>query len=200
MLAFLITATIIELTPGPNMTWLAVLGATRGRAAALAAVAGICLGLAFAGIISGIGVAALLSSFPILLTALRWAGTFYLFYLAYDAWQDSDETTLDVDQPNSVYFVQGLVSNALNPKAYLFYAAILPQFFNTPYDPLHEVIVLTFLYVGVATIIHTMIAVLSGNIAGWLARSPHAKIVRRALAIAIAIAAIWFFISTGVTK
>jgi threonine/homoserine/homoserine lactone efflux protein len=200
MLAFLITATLIELTPGPNMTWLAVLGATRGRTAALAAVAGICIGLAFAGIIAGIGLSAVLGSFPILLTALRWAGTLYLFYLAYDAWQDSDDTVLDADQPSSVYFVQGLVSNALNPKAYLFYAAILPQFFNTSYDPLHEVIVLTFLYVSIATIIHTMIALLSGSIADWLARSPNAKTARRTLAIAIALAGVWFFISTGIVK
>jgi threonine/homoserine/homoserine lactone efflux protein len=200
MLAFIITSLVIELTPGPNMTWLAVLGATRGRLAAFAAVAGICLGLAFAGFISGIGLSVLLTSFPMLLTALRWAGTLYLFYLAYDAWQDSDHDHLDADQPASVYFAQGLVSNALNPKAYLFYAAILPQFFTAANDPMHDLIFLTLVYVAVATIVHSLIALMAGSLAGWLARSPQARAFRRILAVAIALAAIWFFISTGTFK
>lgn len=197
MYAFVITAIIIELTPGPNMTWLAVLGATRGRFAALAAVAGICIGLAFAGLVAGLGLSIVLTSFPMMLTALRWAGTAYLFYLGYDAWQNSEQAEFDADQPASVYFVQGLVSNALNPKAYLFYAAILPQFFNPANEPMHEVIILTTIYVGVATVIHSLIALLSGSIAGWLASSPRAKTFRRILALAIVAAAIWFFISTG---
>jgi threonine/homoserine/homoserine lactone efflux protein len=200
MLAFVLTAILVELTPGPNMTWLAVLGATRGRGAALAAVLGICVGLAFAGIVAGVGLSAVLSAFPILLTALRWAGTLYLFYLAYDAWQDSDEVNHDADQPSSVYFVQGFVSNALNPKAYLFYAAILPQFFNNSDYAINQVITLTSIYVLIATIIHSAIAIMSGSIAGWLERSPYAITLRKTLAIAIACAGVWFFISTGMLK
>jgi threonine/homoserine/homoserine lactone efflux protein len=200
MLPFIMTAILIELTPGPNMTWLAVLGATRGRYAALAAVAGICVGLGFAGIVAGIGLSTLLSTFPFLLMALRWAGTLYLFYLAYDTWQDSAEVHHDADQPSSVYFVQGLVSNALNPKAYLFYAAILPQFFNGPENAMGQVISLTAIYVLVATIIHSIIAITSGSIADWLERSPHAVTFRKIMAISIAIAAVWFFISTGMLK
>lgn len=59
--SFLLASILIELTPGPNMTWLAVLGAARGRKIALAAVAGICLGLAVAGIVAGVGLTAVLT-------------------------------------------------------------------------------------------------------------------------------------------
>ena len=45
VLEFLAASLLIELTPGPNMAWLALLGASRGRLAALAAVAGVALGL-----------------------------------------------------------------------------------------------------------------------------------------------------------
>lgn len=38
---FLAAAILIELTPGPNMAWLALLGASRGRFAALTAVVGV---------------------------------------------------------------------------------------------------------------------------------------------------------------
>jgi len=197
MWAFLVTATIIELTPGPNMTWIAVLGATRGRTAALAAVVGIALGLALAGLIAGLGLTVVFDNFPSLMTALRYAGTLYLFYLAYDAWTDAAQIETISAKPNSAFFLQGFISNALNPKAYLFYAAILPQFQITADHPYQQLAFLTALYVAVATFIHAMIALLAGSISDWLATSPSAQKLRRALAIAIALAAIWFFISTG---
>jgi len=196
MLAFIIAATLIELTPGPNMTWLAVLGATRGRKPALAAVAGICLGLAMAGLVAGLGLTLLFQAFPSLLTALRYAGTFYLFYLAYDAWQDSTKPPQVAARSHSAFLVQGFVSNALNPKAYLFYAAILPQFLTTA-NQTREIALLTAIYVVVATSIHFFIALAAGSLADWLAHAPQAQTLRRAMALAIAAAAIWFFFSTG---
>jgi threonine/homoserine/homoserine lactone efflux protein len=200
MWAFIATSAIIELTPGPNMTWLAVLGATRGRLAALAAVAGIGLGLAFAGLVAGLGLTLLFDNFPSLLTALRIAGTLYLFYLAYDTWIDAEGMKPVTDKPNSGYFYQGFISNALNPKAYLFYTAILPQFLTIPDQPRREIALLTAIYVAIATAIHAGIGLAAGSISGWLAHSPQAIAIRRALALVIALAAIWFFYSTGYLK
>ena len=200
MWAFLLTAIILELTPGPNMTWLAVLGATRGRTAALAAVAGIALGLALAGLIAALGLTILFDNFPSLMTALRLAGTFYLFYLAYDAWNDAAQVEQITAKPKVAFFRQGFISNALNPKAYLFYAAILPQFITISDHPNQQLALLTAIYVAVATFIHAAIGLLAGGISSWLAHSPSAQNVRRALAIAIALTAIWFFISTGHLK
>ncbi len=200
MLEFIVASIIIELTPGPNMTWLAVLGATRGRASALAAVGGICLGLAFAGLVAGLGLTLLFDNYPSLITGLRWVGTLYLFYLAYDAWVDSDAAQKVEEKSNVAYFAQGLISNVLNPKAYLFYAAILPQFIMISDHPKQQVATLTIIYVVIATIIHASIAVLAGSLSSWLEHSPQAILVRRCLAVAIALAAIWFFISTGNLK
>jgi threonine/homoserine/homoserine lactone efflux protein len=200
MFAFILTSIVIELTPGPNMTWLAVLGATRGRAAALSAVAGICLGLAFAGLVAGLGLTVLFDSYPSLITSLRWAGTLYLFYLAYEAWTDASKVEKIENKSNTAYFTQGLVSNVLNPKAYLFYAAILPQFLTIPDHPNQDIAWLTAIYVAIATVIHAAIAVLSASISSWLEHSPQAVLVQRLMAAAIALAAIWFFYATGQLK
>jgi threonine/homoserine/homoserine lactone efflux protein len=200
MLAFLVTSIVIELTPGPNMTWLAVLGATRGRNAALSAVLGVCLGLTLAGIVAALGLTVLFETFPSLLTGLRYAGTLYLFYLAYDAWTDAGKPEAITSKSNFSFFAQGFISNALNPKAYLFYAAILPQFMVLPDHPYEELALLTAVYVAVATAIHSIIAILAGSISGWLATSPWATFTRRGLAVGIALAAGWFFVSTGQLK
>jgi threonine/homoserine/homoserine lactone efflux protein len=123
--SFVVASILIELTPGPNMTWLAVLGAARGRTTALAGVAGVALGLAIAAVVVGLGLTALLLEFPVLFEALRWAGTFYLFYLAWDAWRDSSTEIDNTQATTGVAFRQGLISNVLNAKAYLFYATKL---------------------------------------------------------------------------
>ncbi len=200
MYSFIVASVLIELTPGPNMTWLAALGATRGRRFALAAVAGICAGLAIAAAIAGLGLTALLYEMPQLFTALRWAGTCYLLYLAWDAWNDADGDGKESSSTPLAAFWQGLISNILNPKAYLFYAAMLPQFINPSQSPYRQVIVLSTVYVAIATIIHIGIALSSSGIADWLAQSTQAVMLRKGLAVLIAIAAIWFFYSTGVSK
>jgi threonine/homoserine/homoserine lactone efflux protein len=193
-------AVLIELTPGPNMTWLAVLGASQGRKLALAAVAGICLGLATAALLAGLGLTALLFEFPQAYTALRWAGTLYLFYLAWEAWTDSYGCNDDQTSSVRAAFMQGIVSNILNPKAYLFYAAVLPQFIDNSGDIATQVGLLSVIYVAIATIIHAGIAVGAGSIADWLKASPQALALRRFMAALIAAAAIWFFYSTGALK
>ena len=194
--AFLLASILIELTPGPNMTWLAVLGAARGRKIALGAVAGICLGLAMAGLVAGVGLTAVLTHWPALFQALRWIGTLYLFYLAWEAWTNADSQEMPTDSGVTKAFQQGLISNILNPKAYLFYAAVLPQFISGDMSVVTEVSLLTAIYVAVATTIHAAIAVLSGSLADFLKTSPKAVTIRKSLAILIAIAAVWFFYST----
>jgi threonine/homoserine/homoserine lactone efflux protein len=197
---FLIAAVLIELTPGPNMTWLAVMGASKGRGMALSAVAGIGLGLAIAATIAAVGLTAVLDRWPILFQALRWLGAGYLLYLAYDAWRDSTESKTSDSTSVASAFRQGLITNILNPKAYIFYAAALPQFIDSQQPVLNQVILLSAIYVAVATAIHAGIAILAGSAATWLQTSPQAKFIRRILALAIAAAAVWFFFSTEMIK
>ncbi len=75
------------------MTWLAALGASRGRIAALAAVAGVALGLPFAG--AGGGVRPFRPDRHSPGCSMLSAGRerFYLLYLACDAWRESTAPT-----------------------------------------------------------------------------------------------------------
>jgi threonine/homoserine/homoserine lactone efflux protein len=54
--AFALTCLVIELTPGPNMAYLAVLSAGNGRRAGFAATLGIALGLLIVGVGAALGV------------------------------------------------------------------------------------------------------------------------------------------------
>jgi threonine/homoserine/homoserine lactone efflux protein len=198
--SFVLASVLIELTPGPNMTWLAALGASRGRATALAAVAGVALGLSIAALVAGLGLTAVLTEFPALFEALRWAGALYLLWLAWDAWRDSGEDLGNTLVTLPVAFRRGLISNILNPKAYIFYAVMLPQFMWGGMSIPAEVALLSAIYVAVATIIHGAIAILSGTLASFLQSSPHAVLLRKTLAVLIAITALWFCLSTRVSQ
>ncbi len=80
--AFAVTSLIIELTPGPNMAYLALIAATEGRRPGYAAVAGVALGLGALGLAAAVGLSALIAEAPVVYQAIRWAGVAYLLWLA----------------------------------------------------------------------------------------------------------------------
>ena len=89
LIAFILTSLIIEMTPGPNMAYLVVLGASRGRIAGFSAVVGVAFGLALLGIAVGLGGGSLVLNNRIAYESLRWVGALYLCWLAYESWRES---------------------------------------------------------------------------------------------------------------
>ena len=139
MLAFALTCVIIEITPGPNMTYLAALSLTNGIRTGFAAVAGIALGLMTYGVIAAFGLAALIDNSPLLYGLLRWTGVAYLLWLAWESWASEREASPDVidgnDDRPGLAFRRGLITNLLNPKAAVFYVAVLPEFIRGRWRP-----------------------------------------------------------------
>ena len=88
--AYIIACIAIELTPGPNMAWLAILSMTSGRRAGMLAVAGVATGLVTIGLAAALGAAGLITSSPLAWQVLRWTGVAYLLYLAFDILGNGD--------------------------------------------------------------------------------------------------------------
>jgi threonine/homoserine/homoserine lactone efflux protein len=194
LLAFVLLSTVIELTPGPNMAYLAVVAATEGRRPGYAAVGGVALGLAAVGIAAALGLAAMINASPAAYQTLRWAGVLYLLYLAWDGWRGDGDST-GFARPGSdlaLYFRRGLITNLLNPKAAIFYVAVLPGFVTPGGPVLAETVILSLAYVIVATLIHGGIVTLAGAARELLEDPRREAIVRRALSVALALIAVWF--------
>lgn len=92
IIGFALAVLLIELTPGPNMAWLAGLAATEGRQTGKAAVIGIAVGLLTNGVLAALGLAAILEAEPRLLTVLRLAGALMMMWLAIEAWRVAGQT------------------------------------------------------------------------------------------------------------
>ena len=197
LLSFALAALLIELTPGPNMTYLALVSASEGRRAGFATVAGVALGLAIIGAVAAIGVAEIVQASALLYETLRWAGVLFLFYLAWEGWTAGTDVVAAGSANRGRYFARGLITNLLNPKAAVFYVAVLPTFIESGRPPLLQAISLTAIYVAVATVVHAGIVVLAGSLEPVLSNPAREQLVRRVLSALLAGVALWFAWSTA---
>jgi threonine/homoserine/homoserine lactone efflux protein len=199
MLEFVATALVIEITPGPNMAYLASLAATRGRRAGLAAVAGVVAGLSLYGALAALGLAALIGESPSLYALLRYGGVAYLLWLALDAWRDRAPAEQGAPPGDGALAWRGFVVNVLNPKAGVFFVAVLPEFIDSAQGgALAQSLTLAAVYVAIATLVHVGIVLAAGAAQPWLAAgSGRARVLRRVLALLLAAVAIWLLASTA---
>ena len=194
---FLLAVLLLELTPGPNMTYLATLAVARGRGAGLIAVVGVAFGLAVHAIVAGLGAGVLIQQYPMLYDVLRWIGVGYLLYLAWEGWRTEKETSperADLAIMAGPLFLRGLLSNVFNPKSILFFVSVLPTFVGTgPSAPALTIQMAIFgiLYVGIATAVHGAIVILAAQLRPWLVGGPRQQTVRRMLSVVLAFVAIW---------
>lgn len=199
-LAFLWVSFVIELTPGPNMTYLAVLSLVEGRRAGLAMVAGIATGLLVVGIFAAFGVAAFVSESKVLYELMRWLGVGYMLWLAYDIWRGEDLSTGQEHVPEQSmrhYFGRGFITNVLNPKAAVFYVAVLPEFVDPTRNLLPQTLTLSVAYASVATVVHALIALLASKMRPFLQDAERMQTVRRVLAGALLLVTVWLMFSSA---
>lgn len=191
---FLLAAIVMEITPGPNMTWLALLSAREGRMAGFQAVAGIATGLALLALIAATGAAALITAWPPLYEGLRWGGVAFLFYLAFEAWVGERDGAGAAH--NGRHFRRGLIVNLLNPKAAAVFVVMIPGFAGP--HAITEQIIMTVIYLLIASLAHALIVVFAGSFQKALADPRREVVVRRVFALLLAAVAIWFaFTSTA---
>ena len=198
LIAFGLTVLVIELTPGPNMAWLAVLSATEGRRAGFAAVAGVATGLSLIGLAAALGLGAVIERSDLLYGALRWGGVAFLLYLAWEGWRDAGTPPpVEAAQGWKRYFLRGLMINALNPKAALFYIAVFPEFIDSSGQIALQAVTLAAISVSVATAIHLLIVTLAANARRFLEDRERSRLVQRVLSLLLAGVAFWLLVSTA---
>ena len=83
LFAFVIFATVMFITPGPNNVMLLASGLNYGFRRTIPHVMGVTFGFAFMIAAVGIGLGAVFTTYPVLQTVLKYAGAAYLVYLAF---------------------------------------------------------------------------------------------------------------------
>ncbi|WP_207476844.1 LysE family translocator [Arenibaculum pallidiluteum] len=176
LMLFLGASLALNLTPGPDMLFCIANGVGRGRTAGAVAALGIGAGCLVHVAAAAVGLAGLLAASPALFDAVRYAGAAYLAWIAWKTFR-APPTALHggVAAPGGLrrVFVQGLVTNLLNPKVALFFLAFLPQFVDPAAGPAAlQVLVLGIVVDISGTLVNLAVGLGAGGIGGWLHRHP----------------------------
>ncbi len=195
--AFLLAMAIVELTPGPNMGWLAAHAARTGRKAGLKAVAGITGGLCVQLIAAVTGLAALIMASPVLYEGLRWTGVVFMLFLAWEAWRE-DGSGVYHERDSAAGLWRGFAANVLNPKTFLFYLSMASAFA----DPARGAVWVQGLALGAVHIlvsigVHTGIVLFGHSFGARLGDYIRSWPVRLAFALMLAGFAVWLAVSTA---
>ena len=144
VLAFCIVALVVTITPGAD-TMLVLRNTLRGgQRDGLITSFGICNGLYLHATLSALGVSAILAHSATAFYIVKLAGAGYLVWLGLQslksAWRNHKAIGSPEHTPRHATvsfrrsFLEGFLSNTLNPKVAVFYLAFLPQFIG-PADP-----------------------------------------------------------------
>jgi threonine/homoserine/homoserine lactone efflux protein len=172
VLLFLGAALVLNLTPGPDMMYVAARSVSDGATAGIVAAFGVAGGLLLHVAALALGLAALLAAAPLAYTLIRVAGAVYLVVLGLRLLLRPQSAKPAARLPRSTLqaiFLQGVITNALNPKVALFFLAFLPQFV----DPAGRPAALQFLFLGLlfnvqGTAVNVLVAMLASRGTAWL--------------------------------
>jgi homoserine/homoserine lactone efflux protein len=124
---------IFSLSPGPTVILISAYGFKGGLRDALAAIAGTQTGNTLWYVICITGLGALVTASPLVFHAIKLAGAAYLAWLGASALWKSWHETAEAQGPRLMGkpYVQATLTQMGNPKAILFFGALVPQFLDT---------------------------------------------------------------------
>ena len=145
---FVASGLLLNVTPGPDTLYILGRTAAQGRRAGSVAALGIGAGCLVHILAAALGLSALLAASATAFTVLKWIGACYLLYVGVSFLLSRPRTPPAAaplpPAPLLTVFLQGLLTNVLNPKVALFFLAFLPQFI-APDAPSKA---LSFLFLG----------------------------------------------------
>jgi homoserine/homoserine lactone efflux protein len=141
------TEALLCLTPGPAVLFVISYGLSRGGRASLWANAGILAGNAFYFALSALGLGAVILASHEVFTVIKYSGAVYLVYLGVRtirgaglALRADDVSGATADGWQTL--TRGFALQAANPKALIFFVALLPQFIDANHPIAPQVLIL----------------------------------------------------------
>lgn len=128
---FAATYFIAVITPGPGLAAIIARALGRGLHGMPAFVAGFIAGDLTLFFVAAAGLAVLAETYSPILMIVRWGGAAYLLYLAYRLWTtpvtgEMEAHYIDRGESSGALFLSTYSLTISNPKAILFFAALLP--------------------------------------------------------------------------
>lgn len=177
----------ITFAPGPDMLFVLAQSARGGARRGLVAVAGIISGGTIHIGAAAIGLSALLVRSAFLFSIVKYAGAAYLIYLGLRTLLGREKAAQAMPRATeatsaSAPFVQGFITNVLNPKVALFVLAFLPQFVEPSRGYVGaQIAELGLMWYATAAVVLSAVALAGGTFDAWRRRNPTVQRVERYL-------------------
>jgi len=167
---------LLNLTPGPDTAFIVGQSIAHGRRAGMMSVLGISAGCVAHTLALALGLSALLAASSGAFTVIRIAGALYLAFLGTRmivatfvrppaASGVAVRPAATVRRSATRTFVQGFVTNILNPKVVLFFLSFFPQFVSAGSESKGQAfVVLGAMLVAISTVYNGLVAWLAGSI------------------------------------
>jgi homoserine/homoserine lactone efflux protein len=175
---FVCTETVLCLMPGPAVLFVLSSALKAGARKSIASNLGILSANAVYFALSATGIGAILLSSKLFL-AVKWIGAAYLVFLGLRLLFDLNHVVKGpceplIDHKSQRLFFDGFVLQMSNPKAILFFSALLPQFLNPHDSVVHQVVIL-----GATSVVIEFTILLGYGIAGSALPPRYAKWTNR---------------------
>ncbi|MBD1259199.1 LysE family translocator [Maribacter polysiphoniae] len=170
---FIIASAALAIAPGPDVIYVLMQSIVNGKKYGMATAAGLVSGCLVHTSLLAFGVSAVIKESDLVFFLIKLFGALYLFYLAYRVFKSDAQLQLaSVELPKNGFFKlfkQGFLMNVLNPKVAIFYLAFFPGFlFSDTLSTVVQFYVLGLIFMLVAFVIFSFIAVLSGAISKYI--------------------------------
>jgi threonine/homoserine/homoserine lactone efflux protein len=171
MIVFVTAMLLLNITPGQDMLYVIARSVAQGRAAGIASALGVGAGCFFHIFAVAFGVAELLRTVPVAYQAIRYAGAAYLIYLGVrmllSKGVHEDAPVVQRARLDRI-FLQGAVTNILNPKVALFFLAFLPQFIDPQGSAFRQTVTLGLLFDASGTLVNIAVALAASKAGAFL--------------------------------
>lgn len=189
IVTFLLASILLSLVPGPDNLFVLTQSALHGWRSGVFITLGLCTGLIVHTTLVALGVAAIFMVSATAFLVLKLAGAGYLLWLAWQSWRagagsvrGEQTSVLSMRQ----LYLRGILMNLSNPKVAIFFLAFLPQFaqVEAALPVSSQLFMFGLLFIVVALLVFSGIALLAGLIARGFQRSERARILlNRATAV-----------------
>jgi len=168
----------LAIAPGPDNIYVLMQSVVNGRSFGIATVSGLISGCLVHTTLVAFGVSAIIKNNDTFFFILKLLGALYLLFLAFRVFKRKATLSLSSDHiPKKSLiqlFKQGFIMNVLNPKVSIFFLAFFPGFlFSDTLSTIVQFYVLGLLFMLVAFIVFSAIALLSGSISDYIKQHKH---------------------------
>ena len=156
---FLPIAVVVTITPGPGTAMVVRSALRSGWRAGVLTVAGNSIGVVAWGLLSVLGISALVAASEVAFLALKLVGAGVLIWLGLQSLRGAGEP---VEAPGASWrpFRDGLVTSLANPKLAVFFVALFPQFLDRGAAVLPTTLLMAAMIVGLDFVWYTSLAVM----------------------------------------